>query len=125
MTETKQQSEPHNSSVFDQFALSEVLGGDYVSSARMMKILRQVRKTGLIGEGILAAKCSERIFRPEWHVLVSKLIDLKLITAVPTGHGISKQIGLTEMGEEFLADRLGPKEPEPVAEEQLTEQATA
>jgi hypothetical protein len=104
----------NNSPVYDQFALMEQVG--VINSARMMKILRNLRKENPIGEGTLAAKCTERMFYPEWVGFISKLSDWGWIAFEPVGHGAARKISLTTLGEEFLTHQLGPR-----VEEQPTE----
>ena len=103
----------YNNPIYDQFALMEQVG--VVNSSRMMTILRSLRKHGPIGEGKLAAMCSERMFLPEWPQFINRLLDFGFIKVSPTGHAASKDISLTPLGEEFLANRLDPK-PAPVEE---------
>src|SRR5580704_6516237 len=95
----------------DQFALSEVLGGDYITSSRAMKVLRQLRKKGAITEGKLASSVNEKVFLHEWSLLITKLLELNYVKSDMTGRGLTKLISLTENGELFLEDRFGPKEP--------------
>ena len=123
-TTNKARSADKGDLVFDQFALADVLGNDYVTSARAMRVMRVLWKKA-ITEGVLASKCNERPFLHEWTLLINKLVELGYNNSDFSGHGTTKIISLTENGERFLEYKLGPKEPEPVAEEQLTEQATA
>jgi hypothetical protein len=111
---TKMIPAPFGELIFDQVALSEQVG--VINSARMMKILRQLRK-GPTGEGKLAAACSERMFYPEWSQFINLLLQWKWIKAEPTGHAASKELSLAPLGEEFLASRLDPK-PKPVESEE-------
>jgi hypothetical protein len=105
-----------NSEVFDQFA---GLTGDLIADKRLMKILRQLRK-GKTGEGALAASCGERVFLPDWDVLINLLLKFEYVVVEATGHGRSKTVALTAKGEEFLQYKIGDKV-EPVAETQPTE----
>jgi hypothetical protein len=94
--------------LLDQFALADVLGGDYITSARAMKVLRKLRN-GPITEGLLANKCGERVFLHEWTILINKLIEAGYIKSELAGHGVAKRISLTENGAQFLDFKLGPK----------------
>ena len=94
--------------VFDQFALAEQVG--IGNSSRIMQILRKVRKSnGPIGEGTLAGKCCERMFRPEWPQFINQLLQWGFIEVQPTGVGAHRKINLTALGEEFLEHTIGPK----------------
>lgn len=100
----------NNSRLFDPFKLSEALGGDYVTSSRLMNILRLLRTKGNLVGGDIAARCGERVFRPEWQQLLNKLIEFRYIAVAPTGHGTAQLISLTDAGREFLDDAIGPEE---------------
>lgn len=107
-------SQPYKELIFDQMALLDA-GVDVVTSSRMMKVLRSLRKYGPLTEGILANRCNERAFLHDWKLLIAKLLEMNYIASELSGQGTAQRISLTEQGEEFLMDRLGP-EPEPVAE---------
>jgi hypothetical protein len=97
--------------VYDQFTLAGQV--DCVTSARLMKILRNVRKHVSIGEGILAGACGERTFNPEWSQFINKLVEFGFIKLEPTGHGIARRVSLTPVGEEFMQFHIGSKVVEP------------
>ena len=94
--------------LFDQFLLADVLGGDYITSARAMKVLRKLRN-GPVTEGLLANKCNERVFLREWALLINKIIEAGYIKSELSGRGLTKLISLTDNGEQFLEFKLGPK----------------
>ena len=111
---THQQTADTKGPVFDQFALADQVG--IVNSNRMMKILRNVRKYGPIVEGLLAGKCAERMFFPEWSQYINTLLQWGWIEAKPTGKGTFRNLTITSVGEEFMEYKTGPKEVEPTTE---------
>lgn len=105
MTETNETMD--RGPVFDQFVLVEQVG--IVNSNRLMKILRNLRKYAPIQEGVLAGKCCERMFLPEWPQFINQLLQWGYIETKPTGRGNYRNISLTALGEEFLEHTIGPK----------------
>lgn len=98
--------------IFDQTRLMEQVG--IINSSRIMKIMRNLRKLGPIGEGMLAGRIGERVCYPEWQQFIALLVQWGWVKASLIGHGNSKEISLTALGEQFLADRLDPKpKPQP------------
>ncbi|SPF44749.1 hypothetical protein SBA1_550114 [Candidatus Sulfotelmatobacter kueseliae] len=106
------------SEVFDQFC---GLTGDLITDKRLMKVLRNLRRWGTLGEGELAAKCCERVFMPDWEPLITFLLEKKLIEAEKTGHGKAQIFKLTEKGELYLHEKLDPKPPASKPEPEQTE----
>ena len=106
----------------DDFLLSqELVGGnpyifpDVINSRRYVRLLRNLRKSQPIGEGILAAKCGERMFLPEWSVMVTRLVEWGFITLTPV-KDVAKAVtvSLTDKGEQWCKHKLDPKpQPEP------------
>jgi hypothetical protein len=118
MNEAKAVTPKFNDVLFDQFKLSEEFGGNFINSARAMKILRLLREQSPSGEGKLCNKVGSRTFLPEWQFLLTKLESFNFITVEPTGHGIARSVTLTAVGEQFLEYKLGARE----VVEQPTEQ---
>jgi hypothetical protein len=94
---------------FDQFKLADQLGGDYITSARLMALLRILRTKGPVTGGDLAGRCGERLSRPEWPMLLNKLVQFGYITTKPTGHGLAITVTLTALGLAFMEDTIGPE----------------
>jgi hypothetical protein len=105
--------------LYDQF----VFEGDVITSGRMVKILRNIRKEPDIREGMLAARIGLRTFLPEWKPLINKLVELKFIQEGITGHGVTRCFRLTEDGEAFFLYKIGDgvEEPTQTTEEPTTE----
>lgn len=118
--DTKAVSPKPNDRIYDQFALGND-GLDCITSGRAMRVLRWLRKKPTT-EGVLANACSERPYLYEWVQLIELLIKMGYIESKFSGHGTTKVMSLTENGEMFLENRLGPKEPEQVEPEQTTQQ---
>lgn len=118
MNEAKAVTPKSNDVLFDQFKLSEELGGDHIASARIMRIMRTLREQSPLKEGELCNALGSRTFLPEWKYWLSKLEEFGFITIEPTGHGVARRVTLTDVGEQFLEYKLGPKE----VVEQPTEQ---
>ncbi|SPF31608.1 hypothetical protein SBA1_100064 [Candidatus Sulfotelmatobacter kueseliae] len=98
------------SPVYDQFA---AITGDLTTDARMMRVMRVLRKEPLT-EGALACWVGSRVFLPDWAPMIAKLVELGYVRTEPAKKGLSRVIHLEEKGEQFLHDRLDPKPPQPV-----------
>jgi hypothetical protein len=100
--------------IFDQFCLGDMPGmnGDFITSNRMMRVMRYLRKNGSTTEGILANTSGEKPFLPDWKALINKLVEFEFITVEPTGRGAGRKMTLTENGEQFLVLKIDPPKPE-------------
>jgi hypothetical protein len=113
VTGTKMIPAPFSREIFDQTALLNQV--DVITSTRMMKVLRTLRKHGPIGEGELAMKVGERMYYPEWKHYITLLLQWEWIKEESRCHGHARKLSLDKQGEEFLAARLDPR-PAPVEE---------
>jgi hypothetical protein len=104
---------PRSSKIYDQFAMSEQLGNNYVLSSMAMLIFRTLLRHKELGEGALAAKIGTRIFRPDWRPLIDRLHEMGYVAFKPTGHALTRTVTLTQMALDFLSEKEIEPEPEP------------
>jgi hypothetical protein len=114
-------SPPRNAKIFDQFALAEQFGNNYVLSSMAMLIFRNLLRHKELGEGTLAAKIGTRIFRPDWKPLIERLHEMGYVAFTPTGHALTRTVKLTQPALDFLAEKEIEPEPEPETQPQPTE----
>ena len=96
--------------IFDQFSFGDLPGmnGDFITSSRMMQVMRYLRKHGPTTEGILANNTGEKPYLPDWKALINKLVEFEFITVDLTGRGIGRKMTLTDNGEQFMVLKLDP-----------------
>jgi hypothetical protein len=88
----------------DQFAFSEQVG--FITSRKLVRIIRNLHVNGPMGEGVLAQRCDSRVFYPEWGTYIEQLQKWGFIKLEPTGHGGAQTVELDEKGKAWVAERL-------------------
>jgi hypothetical protein len=78
-----------------------------VDGNRYARFFRNAQKYSPIAEGELAAKCSEKMFMPDWAPMVEWFVKKNFVDLTPAGRGRAMIVSLTENGTQFAVELFG------------------